>query len=413
MKNRAFLHAAIVSGFLAVAAGAVTAQDWPQWRGANGDAKVEGFKAPKTWPSALTAKWKVAVGLGDSTPALVGDRLFVFSRVETEENVICLNAADGREIWRKKYEAPRVSGPAAPEHPGPRCSPAVAHGKVVTIGVTGTLTCWKAADGTQLWQKTGYKTWPMFYTSSSPLIVDGMCIAQFGGPSDGGVAAYDLESGDEKWRWTGAGPGYGSPVIMNVAGTKTLAVITDKSVVGIILADGKLAWQIPFTQRGVTDCAVSPSVDGDTLFYAGSGRGMHAVKVAKQDGAFTAKELWAETEVSPQFNTPVLKDGFLYGLSSRSTFFCVNARTGAVAWNEPDNKGQPTGYGSVLDAGSVLLALTPKSQLYVIQPGDKAYTELASVKVADSAAYAYPVISGNRIFIRDLDSVALLILDQP
>ena len=67
----------------------------------------------------------------------------------------------------------------------------------------------------------------------------------------------------------------------------------------------------------------------------------------------------------------------------------------------------------MLDAGSVLLALTPKSQLYVIQPSDQAFTELASVKVADSAAYACPVISGNRIFIRDLDSVALFMLGPP
>ena len=195
MANSAFLQAALVAGLLAGAAGAVSAQDWPQWRGANGDAKVAGFKAPKTWPAELTPKWKVAVGLGDATPALVGDRLFVFSRVDTEENVICLNAADGKEIWRQKYEAPRVSGPAAPEHSGPRSSPAVAGGKVVTIGVTGTLTCWKAADGAQLWQKSGYQTWPTFYTGSSPLIVDGMCLAQVGGHLDGGVAAYDLGSG--------------------------------------------------------------------------------------------------------------------------------------------------------------------------------------------------------------------------
>jgi hypothetical protein len=81
-----------------------------------------------------------------------------------------------------------------------------------------------------------------------------------------------------------------------------------------------------------------------------------------------------------------------------------------VAWTDADGKGQPAGYGSLVDAGSVLLALTPKGQqshLYVVQPGDKAYTEVASLKVADSASYAYPVISGNRIFIRDRDSVAL------
>jgi hypothetical protein len=66
-----------------------------------------------------------------------------------------------------------------------------------------------------------------------------------------------------------------------------------------------------------------------------------------------------------------------------------------------------------VDAGSVLLALTPKMQLFVLQPTDKAYTEVASIKVADSATYAYPVVSGNRVFIRDHDSVALLTVESP
>ena len=56
------------------------AQDWPQWRGPNRDAKAADFKAPKTWPKELTQKWKVTVGDGVATPALVGDRLYVFSR---------------------------------------------------------------------------------------------------------------------------------------------------------------------------------------------------------------------------------------------------------------------------------------------------------------------------------------------
>ena len=65
------------------------------------------------------------------------------------------------------------------------------------------------------------------------------------------------------------------------------------------------------------------------------------------------------------------------------------------------------GYGSIIDAGSVLLALTPSFQLVVFQPGDKAYTELARIKVAESQTHAYPVVSGNRVFIKDKDSVTL------
>ncbi|MGD1086641.1 MAG: PQQ-binding-like beta-propeller repeat protein, partial [Verrucomicrobiota bacterium] len=271
------------------------------------------------------------------------------------------------------------------------------------------LTCWNAADGKQLWQKPA-TSWPRFYTGSSPVVVDGLCVAQVGGQNDGGVAAYDLKSGDEKWHWTGAGPGYASPAVMTVGGTKLVVVLTDKSVVGLTLADGKLAWQTPFAPMGMAYNAATPIVDGDTLIYAGSARGIHAVKVAKSGDTFTTTELWTAADVSPQFNTAVLKDGFLYGLTQRSTFFCVNAKTGAVAWTDMTGKGTPTGYGSVVDAGSVLLALTP-TQLYVLQPSDKALTQVASIKVADTPIFAYPVVSGNRIFIRDHDSLALLTVD--
>jgi outer membrane protein assembly factor BamB len=198
---------------------------------------------------------------------------------------------------------------------------------------------------------------------------------------------------------------------MTVAGTKIIIAITSKSVEGISLADGKGLWTTPFMVAGMGYNASTPIVDGDTMIYAGQGRGIHAVKVAKQGDAFTTTELWSAATVSPQFNTAVLKDGFLYGLTQQNAFFCVNEKTGAVAWSDAASRGAPAGYASVVDAGSVLLALTPGSQLYVVQPTDKAFTQVAAIKVADTPTYAYPVISGNRLFIRDQNSVALLTLE--
>jgi outer membrane protein assembly factor BamB len=130
------------------------AQDWPQWRGAKRDARAGGFKAPQSWPKELSPKWKVKVGLGDATPALVGDRLYVFSRQEDSEVVRCLEAATGKEIWQEKYETGAVTGPAS-GHAGPRSSPTVAEGKVVTFGARGTLSCLDAASGKKLWRKEG------------------------------------------------------------------------------------------------------------------------------------------------------------------------------------------------------------------------------------------------------------------
>src|SRR2546427_12983790 len=102
MKNTTLVLAVLT--LISVIATA-SAQDWPQWRGANRDAKAADFKAPKTWPKEPTKKWKVTVGDGVATPALVGDKLYVFTRQEGNEILRCLNAADGSEIWQDKYES--------------------------------------------------------------------------------------------------------------------------------------------------------------------------------------------------------------------------------------------------------------------------------------------------------------------
>ena len=52
-----------------------------------------------------------------------------------------------------------------------------------------------------------------------------------------------------------------------------------------------------------------------------------------------------------------------------------------------------------------MLALTPASELVVFKPGET-YAEVAKVKVSESQTHAYPVVEGNRIFIKDRDAVS-------
>src|SRR5207302_8014417 len=117
------------------------------------------------------------------------------------------------------YEAEPATGPAG-GFAGPRSSPTVADGKVVTLGVSGALSCYDTS-GKKLWRKNDYESsLPRFFISSSPIIVDGLCIAQLGGENKGAIVAYDLATGDEKWKWTGDGTGYASPVVLTMDGTK-------------------------------------------------------------------------------------------------------------------------------------------------------------------------------------------------
>jgi outer membrane protein assembly factor BamB len=425
MKNANPTTGVLAGCVMLLISSAAGAEDWPQWRGPNRDNKVTGFVEPKAWPAAPKLVWKTKVGVGDASPALVGDKVYVFTREGGDEVILCLNAADGKEVWRDKYAATPVQNRAAQGHPGPRSTPAVAEGKVCTLGVSGVLSCLDAATGKVVWRKDS-KAWPQFSTASSPLILDGKCIAYLGGQDKGEVVAYDLASGEEKWKWAGDAPAYGSPVLMTVDGTKQLVTPTIKSLVGIGVADGKLLWQMPFKSRYNSG---TPVVDGTTVIFSGQGDGTVALKVEKQGDAFTAKELWKKPQATDNYNTPVLKDGLLYGLTSAgggggrgkpgggrggmmgggtANIFCMNEQTGDVLWTDKSPRGE---CGAILDAGPVLLALTSDSNLLAFKPSKTELTEVAKLKVADTPTWAYPIIAGNRVFVKDQDSLTLWTLE--
>ena len=121
-----------------------------------------------------------------------------------------------------------------------------------------------------------------------------------------------------------------------------------------------------------------------------------------QDGA----QRWEAVEVALK---GIVKNGLVFGISDRDMLFCINPQGGQTAWTTRTDGGR--GYGSIVDAGPVLLALTPAGTLRVLEPSDKDYKELASYKVADGGTYAYPVISGKRIFVKDKDAVTLWLVD--
>jgi outer membrane protein assembly factor BamB len=411
----------LAGGVLLLGATWAGAQDWPQWRGPNRDNKVAEFTAPATWPKELAQKWKTPVGVGDASPVLVGDRVYVFTRQGGDEVTTCLEADSGKVVWQDKYAAQAVTGIAG-SHPGPRSTPAVTDGKVCTLGVGGVLSCLDAASGKVVWRKDT-KAWPMFYAASSPVIDDGKCLAYLGGQGKGEVGAFDLAGGDEKWQWTGDGPAYGSPVLMTVEGTKQFVTPTQKQLVGIGVADGKLLWRAPFAAQYNSG---TPVVDGSTVICSGppdrrSGGegGTEAFRVEKQGDGFAAKEVWHKSQAASIYNTPVVKDGLIYGLTSAgggggggrmmggrgpTNIFCLSAKTGDVLWTDPTKRGE---CGAILDAGSVLLALTSDSDLIVFKPSEKEYAEVAKYKVADTPTWAGPIVSGNRVFVKDRDAVTL------
>lgn len=406
MKSTPLRTASLIALVFTVGVGSAIAQDWPQWLGPNRDGRAADFTTPAQWPPELKQGWKVTVGQADTTPALVGGKLYVFARQEGNEVTLALDAASGKELWRDAYVTEGAGGAAARQHSGPRSSPVVVNGKVVTFGVRGTLSCLDAASGKVLWRKNDYPdAFPRFFTSASPVVADGVVIAQVGGSGKGGIAAYDLASGDQKWLWDGGEPAYASPTLATVGGHKLVVALTGNAVVAVDASTGKLAWQMAFEPQRRAYNAATPVVDGATVYISGAGRGTKAIQLSASGAEVSGKELWTNADVAVQFNTPLLKSGLLFGLTDRGSFFCLNAENGQTQWTDPDRRGN--GYGCIVDAGGVLLATTPDSNLLVLAPSGKEFGQLASYKVADGAIYGCPVAAGKSLYIQDNSTLAL------
>ncbi len=386
------------------------AQDWPQWRGINRDGKVTGFKVPQTWPQQFNQTWKVTVGLGDATPALVNNKLYVFTRQGDNEMLQCLDASTGKQVWKSvAYTTVAVTGPPS-SHPGPRSSPSVADGKVVTLGVGGDIACFDAATGKLLWRNEEFKgAVPQFFTGMSPLISSGICYAHLGGPQRGQFVAFDLSTGAVKWKVEGESPAYGSPVLITINGSKQIVFQAQTKLVSFNLADGKQLWEFATpVGTGRVNNATSPVVDQNKIYYTGLSNGFNAIEIKKNGDSFAVNKLWSNPDFSTGFSTPLLKDGFLYGLSNQNRLFCINASTGQTAWKDVNVLQN---FGSIVDAGSVIIVLTSNSNFVVLKPDGQKYNQVTLIKLTESSIYAHPILSGNRIFIKDNESLTLFTLN--
>ena len=129
------------------------------------------------------------------------------------------------------------------------------------------------------------------------------------------------------------------------------------------------------------------------------------MKIEKQGNGFVANEHWSNAEIAVQFNTPVVKNDLLFGYSNMGNLFCINAHSGETHWVDTLRHDR-SGFAAILDADPVILALPSSAELIAIEPVADEYKELAIIKIADTPTYAHPVIAGNRIYMKDAETVA-------
>jgi outer membrane protein assembly factor BamB len=400
--------------FLALAVSFVSqssfAQDWTQWRGANRDGKITSFTAPKIWPEQLKMKWKMEVGTGHSSPVVANKKVFVLSRQGEQEVVSAFDLDTGRQLWKDNYAVDYKMNPAALGHgKGPKSTPVIANSKLYTLGITGVLSCYDTANGRLKWRKEFSKqfktTSPYYGTAMSPIVDKGLVIVYVGGHDSGALIAFEAETGNEKWSWKADGPGYASPIVVELAGLRQIVTQSQDNIIGVNVANGELLWQIPFTTE-YTQNIVTPVLYKDTLIFSGYDKGTFAVRLTKSGGKLKAENIWENKEVAMYMNSPVINGDYLYGMShkKKGQFFCIDARTGATAWTSAGREGDNA---AILNTGSLLFMLDDGAELTIASADAKKFEVLKKYTVAQSATWAHPAIIGKQILIKDHASLAL------
>lgn len=400
--------ACLAAALLLQAASLARAEDWPQWHGLRRDGTWHVSGLPERFPTAgLNSRWRRPIGGGYAGIAVSGGRVYTLDR-RTEpaevERVLCLDAAIGRDLWTHEYP---VRYDKMEYGNGPRSTPTVHDGRVYTFGARGHLMCLDAARGTVLWSKDTVREYharvPTWGHACSPLVDGDRLIVQIGGEPGACLVAFDWLTGKEIWRNLPDRPGYSSPVIMDMPGSRQLVYWTPEHLTGLDPATGKVLWQIPY----VTDYDVTisdPVGDGGMVLVSDYWKGSKAVRLDRR--GTEPSLVWQGPRLSLLMSTPLVRDGHVYALDKRDGLKCIELKTGNVKWQrEHVTPPERNPHASLVWAGNRALILNARGELIMARLSPQGYRELSRAKVIDET-WAHPAYADGCVFVRNDKEIA-------
>lgn len=391
----------------AVGAAQVNPRDYPQWRGQDRDGSASGFVPPARWPGALTRRWRVEVGEGYASPLVVGDTVYMFARREGRELLSALDVETGVTRWQSGYEvAYAPSSPTAAHGSGPKATPVVHDGKIVTLGISGIVAAFDVQTGRLLWRTAEPGEAPFFSAASSPVGAGSFAITHPG--NYGPLTAFDLASGKVAWV-AGGDAFFMSPTIVTLQGIQQVVSVTQAAVIGVSPENGRLLWQYPWT--GGRSGGIMPIRHGDNLILSASSSGVIAISPRYRNGSWVVEKAWETSAVEMYISHPVLIGDTLFGFSRRASgqLFALDARDGRVLW-----LGQPrfATNAAFAKAGDQLFVLKDDAELIVAKADPARFAPVKTYQVAESATWAQPVISGQRLLVKDVSMLTLWAFDE-
>jgi outer membrane protein assembly factor BamB len=406
--------------------------DWPYWRGPAVNGMAIG-DAPLTWSGTDNVAWKTDIpGLGNSSPVIWGDQIFLTTAIPTGApaaapaaasappqrggpgggsgpqpehrfEVISLDRKTGKILWQ------RTATTAAPHEGFHSTYGSFASHSPVTDGkfvyaffgsrgmyvydLKGTLV-WKKDFGVQMRMKMA------FGEGLGPVVADDKLLLVFDHEGDSFMVALDKATGKEIWRVARAEKtNWAAPLVVDFKGRKQVVVAATSKVRSYDLGTGALIWEC----AGLGANTIPHPVRQDDLVFVMSGYQnpkLMAIRLGREgDLTGTDAIVWSQTKANSYTASPVLFDNKLYVLTDNGMLSCYNARTGDAYYQATRLPKTYSFKSSPVGANGKLYLATENEDVVVVKMGET-FEVLATNTMPGETFIATPAIANGEIYLR-------------
>jgi outer membrane protein assembly factor BamB len=389
----------------------VMANDWPQWRGPQRNGVSQETGLLKEWPKeGPKLRWKATdIGSGYSTPAVVGERLYLLANEGMDrEFVQALAVKDGKRVWQTRLGNVGTNVAQA-NYAAARSTPTVDGQVLYALGSDGDLARVEITTGTVRWKKnlrTDFGGAPGEWAYAESPLLDGDALICTPGGSQATMVALNKTTGEVIWKCAtpeGDKAAFASAIAVETDGIKQYVQLLQKGLVGVDAKTGKILWRYakPISRF---DANIPTPLASDGYIYVGSaGTGGGAVKLKGKDGRVEAEEVYFGPKFSTAIGGVVKVGDYLYGTTG-AAMLCIQFATGQVKWEE-----RALGAASLCYADGRLYLHGENGDVALVEPSTESYREKGRFTPPEQPKragamekpWAYPVVANGQLYIRD------------